>query len=206
MEGDMWPVFLGSPTWTFSLHQLPLDWNLQEVARWVNYGQSYDQSAGVMPDLLGQTSRRLHTWTRVLPQNCCSHSVLGVKPSLCLAGDDKRELLGTPLHVYCGHFPGHLICCLLPYMGFLGGSEGKGSTHNGWDPGLIPGLGRSPGEGNSCPFQYSCQENSMDRSLVGYRPWTCRVGHDWETNIFTFSAIFTQIFYTYISFSFALFI
>ena len=31
-----------------------------------------------------------------------------------------------------------------------------------WDPGLIPGMGRSPGEGNGNPLQYSCLENSMD--------------------------------------------
>ena len=31
-----------------------------------------------------------------------------------------------------------------------------------WDPGLIPGMGRSPGEGNGNPVQYSCLENSMD--------------------------------------------
>ena len=36
------------------------------------------------------------------------------------------------------------------------------SAHNAGDPGLIPGLGRSPGEGNGNPFQYSCLENSMD--------------------------------------------
>ena len=48
-------------------------------------------------------------------------------------------------------------------MGFLGGSDGKESTCNAGDPGLIPGLGGSPGEGNVYPFQYSCLENSMDR-------------------------------------------
>ena len=31
-----------------------------------------------------------------------------------------------------------------------------------WDPGLIPGMGRLPGEGNGNPLQYSCLENSMD--------------------------------------------
>ena len=36
--------------------------------------------------------------------------------------------------------------------------------------GLIPGLGRSPGEGNGNPPQYSCLENSMDGSLAGYSP------------------------------------
>ena len=38
------------------------------------------------------------------------------------------------------------------------------------DVGSIPGLGRSPGEGNGNPVQYSCLENPMDRSLVGYSP------------------------------------
>ena len=45
---------------------------------------------------------------------------------------------------------------------FPGGSDSKVSTHNAGDPGLIAGLGRSPGEGNGNPLQYSCLENSMD--------------------------------------------
>ena len=45
---------------------------------------------------------------------------------------------------------------------FPGGSDGKASAYNAGDPGLIPGLGRSPGEGNANPLQYSCLENSMD--------------------------------------------
>ena len=47
---------------------------------------------------------------------------------------------------------------------FSGGSAGKESTCNGGDLGSIPGLGRSSGEGNSYPFQYSGLENSMDYS------------------------------------------
>ena len=43
-----------------------------------------------------------------------------------------------------------------------GGSDGKESACNAKDLGLIPGLERSPGEGNSYPLQYSCLENSMD--------------------------------------------
>ena len=46
---------------------------------------------------------------------------------------------------------------------FPGGSEGKASAYNEGDPGSIPGLGRSPGEGNGNPLQYSCLENPMDR-------------------------------------------
>ena len=48
-------------------------------------------------------------------------------------------------------------------MGFPGGSDGKESTCNAGDTGLIPGSGRSPGEGNGNPFQYSCLDNCMDR-------------------------------------------
>ena len=38
--------------------------------------------------------------------------------------------------------------------GFLGSSAGKESAHNAGDPSLIPGLGRSPGEGVGCPLEY----------------------------------------------------
>ena len=47
--------------------------------------------------------------------------------------------------------------------GFPGGSDGKESVCNAGDLGWIPGLGRSPGEGNGSPLQYTCLENPMDR-------------------------------------------
>ena len=50
----------------------------------------------------------------------------------------------------------------IEYGGFPGGSNGKASACSVGDPGLISGLGRSPGEGNGNPLQYSCLENSMD--------------------------------------------
>ena len=46
---------------------------------------------------------------------------------------------------------------------FPGGSDGKASAYNAGDPGSIPALGRSPGEGNGNPLQYFCLENPMDR-------------------------------------------
>ena len=49
-----------------------------------------------------------------------------------------------------------------PGMGFPGSSAVKVSACNTGDPGSIPGLGRSPGEGNGNPLQYSCLENPMD--------------------------------------------
>ena len=58
------------------------------------------------------------------------------------------------------------------------GSDGKASARNVGDPGSIPGLGRSPGEGNGNPLQYSCLENPMEEpgGLPSMR--LQRVGHD----------------------------
>ena len=52
---------------------------------------------------------------------------------------------------------------ITPSKGFPGGSVGKESACNVGEPGWIPGLGRSPGEGNGNPLQYSCLENSMNK-------------------------------------------
>ena len=57
-------------------------------------------------------------------------------------------------------------------MGFPGGSEVKASACNAGDLGLIPGSGRSPGEGNGNPFKVFLPGESYGRrSLVGYSPW-----------------------------------
>ena len=53
------------------------------------------------------------------------------------------------------------------FLSFPGGSDGKESAYNTGDLGLIPGLGRSPGEGNGYSLQYSCLENSMDSEHGG---------------------------------------
>ena len=50
--------------------------------------------------------------------------------------------------------------------GFPGGSDGKAFACNAGDPGLISGSGRSPGEGNGNPLQYSCLENPMDKGAL----------------------------------------
>ena len=56
-------------------------------------------------------------------------------------------------------------------MGFLGTSVSKESAWSAGDTGLIPGSGRSPGEGNGNPLKYSCLENPMDRGT-------------WQTTVF----------------------
>ena len=70
--------------------------------------------------------------------------------------------------------------------GFPGGSDGKESACNVGDPGSIPRLGRSPGEGNGNPLQYCCLEKPMDGGA-----WLATVGgvaKSWtQLSDFTFS-------------------
>ena len=75
-------------------------------------------------------------------------------------------------------------------MGFLNGSAGKESACNAGDMGLIPGSGRSPGEGNDYPLQYSCLGNPMDRGVWGLQSvGSQRVGHDGTQTIVLFKLL-----------------
>ena len=67
------------------------------------------------------------------------------------------DCIELPLHQNLIYWPSpHYL-----FPGFPGGSEGKASACNAGDPGLTPGLGRSPGEGHGNPLQNSCLENPM---------------------------------------------
>ena len=55
-----------------------------------------------------------------------------------------------------------LLFNMLSRFYFPGGSDGQASAYNAGDPSSIPESGRSPGEGNGTPLQYSCLENPMD--------------------------------------------
>ena len=88
-------------------------------------------------------------------------------------GDEKEFSLyssGSRLRQHCppcnkrltGEGQTNLINIYTSYMGFPGGSDGKESACNAGDLGLIPGLGRSSGEGHGNPLQYSCLENPTD--------------------------------------------
>ena len=64
-----------------------------------------------------------------------------------------------------------------------GGSVVKNPPANSGDAVSIPGLERSPGEGNGNLFQYSCLENPTDRGLTGYCPWGCKeTDMTWQLN------------------------
>ena len=76
-------------------------------------------------------------------------------------------------------------------------SDSKESACSAGDLGWIPGLGRSPGEGNGNPLQYSCLENSMDRGTAGLQSMGLqRVVCDWVTtlSLFTLNAKVMPVF------------
>src|SRR5574337_1229534 len=80
-------------------------------------------------------------------------------------------MLGV-LTVYC------IDVCFGPYS-----SDGKESACNAGDPGLILGLGRSSGEGNGNPLQYSCLENPMERGA--WRATVHGVAKSWTKHTHT---------------------
>ena len=70
---------------------------------------------------------------------------------------------GVSCPVACGIFPDQDLNLCPLHWGFPGASDGKESACNAGDPGSIRGSGRSPGEGNGHPLQYSGLENPVDR-------------------------------------------
>ena len=102
---------------------------------------------------------------------------LGSPPKLCITRLRSRSQLGSILD---WRFWRKLCCqprsCSLAdftslWLGFPGSSVGKESACNAGDPGSIPGWGRSPGEGNGNPLQYSCLENPTDRGAWQATVW-----------------------------------
>ena len=71
---------------------------------------------------------------------------------------------GSSRFTYCWSLAWRILSITLLVCDFPGGSDGKASVYKAGDPGSIPGWGRSPGEGNGNPLQYSCLENPMDRA------------------------------------------
>ena len=136
-----------------------------------------------------------------LPQAYRERSCPWVPFSLCSS-------VQTPAEVTTEYISNFLVLCRKPFMswvqplcqqfnhqplftsqGFPGDSNGKESACHAGDLGLIPGFGRSPGEGHGNPLQYSCLVNSMDRGL-GRLPsiGSQRVGRYWATNTHTYTS------------------
>ena len=131
-----------------------------------------------MPEELPQLGREtLHEWSTLsypsLVKELCS---LSIAPELIprddLNGEHPSTFLLSHLTILPAQTPElqshhltHGRAPFFPKFGFPGGSNDKESACTVGDPGLIPGLGRSPGEGTGYPLQDSCL-----RSLVGYSP------------------------------------
>ena len=74
----------------------------------------------------------------------------------------------STIHLACSYLSFQLCSNVATFANsakpsFTGGSDGKESACHAGDPGVIPGLGRSPGEGNGYPLPYFCLEKSVDR-------------------------------------------
>ena len=115
----------------------------------------------------------------VLPMNTQDWSPLGWTGWISLQSKGLSRLFSNPT-VQKHQFFGSQLSLIVQ----LGGSDGKVSAYNAGDLGLIPGSGRSPGEGNGSPLQYFCLENPMDKvpgrlQSMGLQ----RVGHNWVTSL-----------------------
>ena len=122
-----------------------------------------------------------------------------VRPHLAKMGDEKNLLHTLPflydrlfqkslpmkhnflgVRIWCSPKKIYLKNLSSIKLGFPGGSDGEESACNAGDPGAIPESGRSPGDGNGYPLQYSCLENSMDRRAWWVNgPW----GHKSQTQL-----------------------
>ena len=74
-----------------------------------------------------------------------------------------HKYINKQIYIYLYIYIYTFIYFYLTVQGFPDGSDGQESACNAGDPSSIPESGRSPGEGNGNPLQYSCLENSMDR-------------------------------------------
>ena len=109
----------------------------------------------------GDSEKRLMKRQHCLNQNAYLVQIMSEKTYL-----NVRTLVLILFIIYC--FPSFTMgekdeLEIIIILGFPGGSDSKESTCREGDLGSIPGSGRSPGEGNGNPLQYSCLENSMDR-------------------------------------------
>ena len=125
------------------------------------------EEKNVSPSLCqGNKTSHVHTWSIEAPLRCLR---------------SRMELTPLPHHKSCLMLTSlrlHLPCS----------SDGKESACNAGDLGLIPGLGRSSGEGNGNPLQYSCLENSMGRGVAGSQRVT-----NWVTKITTATPLKCQM-------------
>ena len=113
------------------------------------------------------------------------HAPVKSNPNLFLSFISRYPILSFFESLCCHFLIGAVLSGFSIPLGFPGGSAGKESACKAGDTGSIPGSGRSTGEGNGYPLQYSCLENSMDRGAWWVQSMgSQRVWHDWVNNSF----------------------
>ena len=147
-------------TFTFTFHYAIYDWEMPDTYLFWASRWNFLVSLVISPLLKTQ----IRIWQRMDTCICIWASLIAQLVK------NPPAMKGTPLDSWVGK-----ICWKrdrLPtpvFLGFPGGSAGKESACNVGDLGLIPGLGRSPGEGKGYPLQCSDLENSMD--CTAHRAW-----------------------------------
>ena len=114
-----------------------------------------------------------------VPQNPSQHSAPGspyTSLGVLICHASERHLFDVGPCFFC--------CFFFSFFDFPCGSAGKESTCSVGDLGLIPGLGRSPGEGTGYPLQYSGLENSMDCVVHGVAESRTRLSDSHFTSCF----------------------
>ena len=154
-------------------------------------------SCQVVDDEIGLSARpRSQSWSRehrgrcwggwVQPELLCSVSTL--RTVLLLSRGSQGGAIVPGSYSMAEHYSWVSVTFTERHH-FPGGSDSKESAPNAGDPGSVPGLGRSPGEGlgNQPTPVFLPGEFHRQRSLAGCSPWgSNRVGHDWVPNTFTF--------------------
>ena len=106
---------------------------------------------------------------------CSSRVIISLSVKLLVISTFMPDFTSSSLLIFLGQFSQKLILVIFFKEIFRGGSDGKESACSERDLGSIPGSGRSPGEGNGKPLQYSCLKSLTEqRTLVDYSPWDCK--------------------------------
>ena len=140
--------------WALSLPRGTLFWGIFFVSAFFHKtGKSFSS----VHSIYLQVSLSIGSWLGCEPLSLCSSSA-----GTCFFGSCLINVLVCPENLQLKHVFVLLIKLQSIFLFLPGGSEVKASASNAGDPGSIPALGRSPGEGNGNPLQYSCLENPMD--------------------------------------------
>ena len=154
---------------------------------WQSNGSVFNMLCGLVIAFLPKSKHLLISWLQspsavnLEPNKIKSVTVSTVSPSICHEVMQPDAMIWV---LWVLSFKPAFSLSSFTFGTSLLAEMVKGSAYNVGDLGLIPGLGRSPGEGNGNPLQYSCLENPMD----GGAWWATvhgsqRVGHDWETSL-----------------------